>query len=196
MPFSTPRVVSTVAPVEEIVAFRASGADFIFVVKAHTGSNRREIEVLTAADVISGASTPTRIDVLTQIFSRTAALVVSDDTVRLYWNDRLTDPVSPAVRTVDYNVTTNSLGPLSVLPFPALDPFLLDARTPDRPNDVILTYVTASGANAFRVSRNLGSSWEVEQIVDPAITQVQAVEANFDDPQGARQSVQVLQRRA
>jgi hypothetical protein len=196
MVFSAPQVVSAVAPVEEVVAFNVNGTDFVLVVKAHTGSNRRELEVFTAAEVISGTPTPTRVNVLNQIFSRTAALVLTNDTVRFYWNDRLVDPVSPITNIVDYNITANTVGPLSVLPFAALDPFLLDARTVDRPNEVIITYVTGAGANAFRVSTDLGLTWGDEQFVDPPAAQVQAVEANFDDPQGARQNVQVLQRRA
>lgn len=195
MPFSTPSQISSFVPVTEIIAIEAGGTPFVLTLKAHTGSNRREIEVFTVAEVLSGVPVPDQVQVLNQTFTDVSAVFLSGTTARLYWNDRVPDPVSPVIKQVDYDFATNTAGVIGNLPFFGLDPFVLDARTGSNPSNLVMTYITPGGGNAFRISTNTGLTWGAEQIIDADGAGVTNVEANFDDPQGARQAVQVLQRR-
>lgn len=195
MAFSAPQLVSGFAAVEQIIALPSSTEPFVIVVKNHIGSPRRELETFSVTEVIAATPDPTRVEVLDQVFTDVSGVLLSGDSVRLYWNDRVPDPQSPIIRQVDYNLTTNIAGAVTVLPFPGLDPFVLDARTGANPNNLLLLYVTAAGANVYRLSTDLGASWGNETTITEATENVTNVEASFTDLLGARQTVQVLQRR-
>ena len=194
MVISAPSLVSSFAAVEEIVAVPA-GEPFVIVVKNHIGSPRRELEVFTVAEVEAGTPIPTQVQIFNQVFTTFEAVFLTGTTARFYWNERVPNPTAPAIFQVDYDFSTNTPGTVSTVSFTGLDPFVLDARTTENPSNLVMTYVTPAGANAFRVSRNLGSTWGSEGIVDGPAAQVTSVEANFDDPLTLRENVQVLQRR-
>lgn len=182
---------------------------FVFFSKNHKGSPNRELELISVRQAQEAASgpfffniEPSRVELLQQTFDEVSVFQVQGRQIRLYWN-RGVGTNTDDILTINYDVFRNAaVTAVATLPFTGRDPFIMDARTGSNPNRLYLVYVNAAGRNAFRQSFDLGVTWvdvdgaSGETLIDDVadITHT-ACEANFNDPQGDKEDVQVLQRR-
>ena len=192
MAFSVPVLTNSSAAVEEILVATDT---YVLTIKNQLGSIGRSLEVITVADAVAGTPTPLAIPLLDQAFSVVGAFATSSTTARLYWNDAAADASSYPIRQADVDLANRTVSAVTILPFGGRDPFPIDARTVIEPSRIYLMYVTPSGGNAYRVSSNLGTSFGPEVLIDANGSGVTSAEANINDPSGAKEDVQVLQRR-
>lgn len=186
---------------QEAFVLRIGGQSIIHIVK-HLHGVPNEIELFSAADAIAAESgplyfnlVPSVLRVLTQDFHLVSGFTIAGNTYRLYWNPKVVG-LAHNVKRVEVDLSTLIPTPLTNEAFIATDPFIMDARTGLNPNRLYLVYVAPSGQNVYRVSANLGTSWGDEvPIDDVAATDHNFAEANFNDPLGDKEDVQVLQRR-
>jgi hypothetical protein len=201
MPIAGPDLISCSATVAEslvVPAVTMSDAR-VFIDKNHKGNPWRELEMFTLTDARSLTGPlffnldPVRVEILDQSFQLISGVNISADIVRFYYNP---GAAGLELRTIDLDVELNTASAHLVLPFEGSDPFIMDARTVAFPTRLYLVYINAAGNNAFRISLDDGISWDSEVLIDDfAATDHLHAECNFDDPTGAREEVQVLQRR-
>lgn len=200
MSTTAPQLIGISARMEQAFVVRTASSTVIHNVRAPAG-RPMEVEMFTAAEAISALSgpyffnlRPHLLQVLDRDFFLVSGLSIAGNAVRLYWNPKSLG-LARDVKRIDIDVSTFLPTGTVVTEFLGIDPWIMDARTLARPNQLYLVYATSAGQNAIRRSLDGGATWQSEIIFDSTSPLIRLTEANITDPLGTKSAWRALQMR-